>query len=87
MLDSVPQFLPQVLSLTRESAHVLQCRYEAAPDFRRLALLESLAGIVRTNGPRCLQACVDVCLPMLLHGVSSLDTSVANSATDLFLVS
>lgn len=61
-------------------------RYAAAPDFRRLALLENFKSIVRAQGAAFLRGSMDACLPILLQGIDSADAGVARAATDVLLV-
>ncbi len=64
-------------------------RYNDAPAFRRLALLDGIRCIVSAQGvqPSLRATAIDVCLPMLLQGVDSADASIVKAATDIMLVS
>lgn len=62
------------------------CRYRSAPDFRRLALLDGISIILRSHGPQYLHDSIEACLPMLLHGVDSVETGIMRLATDNVLV-
>lgn len=62
-------------------------RYDSAPDFRQLALLDGIRVVLTAHGPRSLgNDGIEACLPMLLRGIDSSNSGIVQAATDIMLV-
>lgn len=61
-------------------------RYEDAPDFRKLALLDGISCILHAHGASCLGSGISACLDILLRGIDSADPGVVQKATESILV-
>ena len=66
--------------------HVRDHRYESAPEFRRLVILDGISCVLNAHGASCLGNSIETCLDILLRGVDSADPSVVQKATENLLV-
>ncbi|CAM9160635.1 unnamed protein product, partial [Scytosiphon promiscuus] len=67
--------------------HCAAERYNRAPDFRKLALLDGIRIVLSAHGPRSLgNDGTDACVPMLLRGIESSNSGIVQAVTDITLM-